>query len=76
MKVIDIRQFTIEKDIAEAQHQRVMLTNNGKPVALLVGLQDVDEEQLQWASSDAFWKMVTQRRAQKTLSRSELERRL
>jgi PHD/YefM family antitoxin component YafN of YafNO toxin-antitoxin module len=76
MKVIDIRQFTLEKDIVEAQHQRVMLTNNGKPVALLVGLQDVDEEQLQWASSDAFWKMVTQRRAQKTLNRSELERRM
>jgi hypothetical protein len=36
----------------------------------------LDEEQIQLASSDEFWKMIAERRRQPTLSREELEEQL
>jgi len=36
----------------------------------------MDKEQLQLGSSDKFWKLITQRRTQRTISRTALELRL
>jgi hypothetical protein len=38
--------------------------------------EGLDREQLALGSDDRFWKLITQRRKQKTISRAELERRL
>jgi hypothetical protein len=40
----------------------------------MVGLAGLDEEQLELGASDAFWQLITARRKQRTLTRSELER--
>jgi hypothetical protein len=45
-------------------------------VALVVGVEGLDEEQLQLGSSDRFWTLIEARRKQKTMSRAELERRI
>ena len=46
------------------------------PALLIVGVEGMDEEQLELASSSAFWRLMQERRAQKTVSRAELEARL
>jgi len=47
-------------------------TRKGKPVVPI----GMDEEQLQLGSSDKFWRLITERRAEKTISRAELEQRI
>ncbi len=73
---IDLKQANLDTCVDDAQRERVVLTRNGKPVALIVGVVGMDEEQLQLGSSDKFWKLMAERRTQKTISRAQLEQRL
>ena len=76
MKMVTLEQSTLDTCVSESQRDRVVIMHNGKPIALIISVEGMDEEQLQLASSDRFWKLVEQRRAQKTLSRTELEQRV
>lgn len=76
MKTITIEQAKLDTCLKEAQRERLLITRDGKPVALIVGVEGMDEEQLQLGSSDKFWELIAQRRKQKTLSRTQLEERL
>ena len=76
MKTITIEQAKLDTCIEEAQRERLLITRDGKPVALIVGVEGMDEEQLQLGSSDRFWELIAERRKQKTLSRVQLEERL
>ena len=73
MKMVGLEQTTLDICINEAQHERIVITRNGKPVALVIGIEGMDEEQLQLGSSDKFWKLITERRKQKPMSRARLE---
>ena len=64
---------TLGQCLDDAQHDRVVITRDGKPVALIVSVEGLDEEQLELGSSDTFWNLMTERRTQKTMSRSQLE---
>jgi len=55
-----------------AARDRVVVTRKGKPVALVLGVEGVNEEQLQLGSSKKFWTLIEERRRQKTISRREL----
>ncbi len=76
MKTVAIKQATLDSCVGDAQSERVVVTRNGKPVALIVGLEHFDEEDLLLTKCDNFWSLITQRRSQKTIGRAELERRL
>jgi antitoxin (DNA-binding transcriptional repressor) of toxin-antitoxin stability system len=76
MKTIGLEHATLDGCIKNARRERIVLTRRGKPVALLVGITGLDEEQLQLASSRKFWTLIEERRKQKTISRAELERRI
>jgi hypothetical protein len=52
------------------------LTRKGKTVALVVGVEGMDEEQVQLGSSDKFWTLIEKRRRQRTIGRAELEKKL
>ena len=54
----------------------MVLTRDGKPVALVVGVEGLDEEQLELGSNFRFWTMIEERRRQKTVGLEELEKRL
>lgn len=54
--------------LIDAQRERVMITRAGKPVALLIGSEGLDEEQLELGYSDKFWQLIAQRRKQRTMS--------
>ena len=76
MKTIKLERATLEISIRNIRHDRIVVTRNGKPLALVVGVEGLDEEQLELGSSDKFWKLVEKWRKEKTISRTELERKL
>ena len=69
MKTLGIEQATLDACVREAQGDRVLVTRDGLPVAMVVGLEGLDEEQLRLGSSDQFWKLISQRRQQPTVTR-------
>ena len=90
MKVIEIEEASIKECAKEAQHERVVLTRRGKPIAVIAGVAGMDLEQIAVIAgvagmdleqialghSDAFWQLIRARRDQKTVGRAELEKRL
>lgn len=76
MKTIRIEQATLDTCVRDAREERVVITRNGLPVALVIGLEGMDEEQLQLGSSDEFWRLIGERRRQKTIDRAALEKEL
>ena len=73
MKTVGLEHAMLETCIKDAQREQVLITRDGKPLALIVGVEGMDEEQLQLGSSSKFWELITERRAQKTIGRAELE---
>ena len=76
MKVVSVGETNLEECVRDAQRERVVLTRQGKPVAVLISVKGLDLEQIELGHSDEFWTMIRERRQQKTMSRRELERRL
>ena len=76
MKTLGVEQATLDACLREAQADRVLLTRDGRPVAMVVGLTDLDDEQIRLGTSDEFWRLITARRQTATVTRAELERRL
>ncbi len=52
MKTIQIEKATLDSCIAEAQQDRVVITRNGAPVAMIVGVGGLDEEHVQLSGSE------------------------
>jgi antitoxin (DNA-binding transcriptional repressor) of toxin-antitoxin stability system len=76
MKTISAETTTLDACVAEAQHDRVIVTREGQPVAIVVGIEGMDEEQIELGQSEAFWRLMAERRQERTIDRAELERRL
>ena len=76
MKRVEIDQINLEGCIDEIRHGNLIVTRGGEPVALVVDIAGMDEEQIELGASDRFWKLIEERRQQRTISRSELEQRL
>jgi prevent-host-death family protein len=76
MKTVPMENATLDHCVAEAQQEQVILTRNGDPIAVLMGVAGMDEEQVRLSSSPEFWKLIEESRRKKTISREELERRL
>ncbi len=76
MKVVNLEHAVLDSCVEDAQSERVMITRDGKPVAIILGIEGLDEDQLQLAGSDKFWKFIEERRKQKTFSRAELEQHI
>ena len=75
MKTVVLEQSTLDACVREAQQDRVIITRNGVPIAIVVGVEGLDAEQVQLGIDDAFWGLIAERRQQKALSREELERK-
>jgi antitoxin (DNA-binding transcriptional repressor) of toxin-antitoxin stability system len=73
VKTVELDDARLESCVADAQDDQVVLTRGGKAVAVLIGL---DEEQEQLGRSGTFWNLIAERRRQPTISRAELERQL
>lgn len=73
---IDLKQANLDTCVHDAQRERVIITRDGKPIVLIIGIAGLDEEQLQLGSSDKFWRLIAERRAQKTVNRAQLEQNI
>jgi prevent-host-death family protein len=70
-------QVDIDAVLDSAQTERIIVTRNGRPSAVIVGLESYDEEDLQLANSADFWRMIQERRASgSSVSLTELRTRL
>lgn len=74
MKTIDAGETNLGSSLDDAQNERVVITRGGRPVAVLIGVEDLDEEQLALCRSAEFWEMISARRQEPTMTRTELER--
>jgi antitoxin (DNA-binding transcriptional repressor) of toxin-antitoxin stability system len=59
MKTIDADQTGLGKSLDDAQRERVVITRAGRPVAILVGVQNLDDEQLALCRDDEFWNLIS-----------------
>ena len=76
MKTVALEKSDLTSCVEQAQRGRVVVLRNRKPVALIVGVQGLDREQLELRSSARFWELIENRRKQPTINRAELEKRL
>ena len=67
MKTVDLKKSPgAARDINAATKQGyILLTRGGKPVAYVLPTRFYDEEDLQYMTDPAFWKMVRQWRQEK-----------
>jgi antitoxin (DNA-binding transcriptional repressor) of toxin-antitoxin stability system len=67
MKRVALEQLPqeIAELITSAQHERVVITRDGQPYALMVGVENKDEEDLGLEFSPEFWRMIEERRRSK-----------
>jgi hypothetical protein len=76
VKVVGLQDTTLATCVEQAQNEGVVITRNGSPIALIVGLEGLDLEQIYYGQSDEFWKLIKERRAQNRVSWQEMERQL
>ena len=56
-------QADLSAVVETAHHDRVVLECDGNPCAIIVGLDNHEEEDFAWAKSHEFWEMIESRRA-------------
>lgn len=76
MKSIPIGHVSLESCVDEAQRGNVLVTRNGEPVAIVVGVAGMDKDQIELGANGRFWSLIAERRGQPTVDRQELERRV
>ena len=76
MKVIGLKETSLDACVDEAQHEKVVITQKGKPVALVVGVAGLDAEQVELGSNPDFWKLIVTRRQERTITRAQLEQKI
>ena len=69
MKKITIKQLVQNADamMDVAQLERVVVVQNGKPVAVILGLKYKDEEDYALEKDKAFWQMIRERRRERKM---------
>ena len=78
MKELPLEQFSQQAQacVQAAQQEQLLITQNGKPVALVVGLENKDAEDWQLQTSPDFWRMIEERRQCPTIPLTEVEAEL
>ena len=76
VKIVNIQDADLRDCVKEAQRDGAVITRNGKPIVVLVGVKGMDLEQVELSYSDKFWKLMKKARGQKTITRQELDKRL
>ena len=78
MKLIGLKQAKarLSEFVDAAQRDRILITRRGQPVALVIGVEGQDIEQVMLGSDPAFWKLIEERRRQTapTLTSDDIRR--
>jgi prevent-host-death family protein len=75
MKETTLEQFAQDPHafLEAAQHERVLVTRHGKPLAVVIGVENKDEEDFDLEASPEFWQMIEERRRRPTVSLKDVE---
>ena len=75
MKETTLEQFVQDPQafVAAAQHGRLLITQGGRPLAVVIGVEHKDEEDLGLEASPEFWRMIAQRRRRPTIPLPDAE---
>ena len=78
MKQLTLEQLSeqLQDCVRSAQKEQILITDNGKPIALLLGLENTDLEQFNLQLSAQFWEMISDRRKRPTVPLSVVEAQL
>lgn len=60
--------------IAASQKDRVLITNHGRPAAIVIGVEGEELEDLMTRANPKFWEMIEEARKQPTISLAEAKR--
>lgn len=78
-----MKQMTLEEFVQDprgfvraAQHERLLVTEGGLPLAVVVGVEHKDAEDWELEGSADFWRMVEERRTRPTRPLDEAEQSL
>ena len=69
-------QANFQDLLASAQNERVVITREGKPSAVVLGLESYDDEDVRLAVSPEFCEMIQLRRQGRSIPLIELKARL
>jgi hypothetical protein len=53
------------------RHGRLLIIHGGKPLALVIGVENKDEEDLRLEADSDFWRMIEERRRRPTVPLQE-----
>jgi antitoxin (DNA-binding transcriptional repressor) of toxin-antitoxin stability system len=75
MKETSVESFSQDpmSFVRASQRERVLVTQAGKPLALLVGLENKDQEDWDLETSPEFWRTIQERRARPTVPLGEFQ---
>lgn len=78
MKVVALREAKqrLSGCVVRAQRERVLITKQGRPAALMIGVEGHDLEDVLLMQNPRFWKLIEERRAEATLTVNEARQRL
>jgi prevent-host-death family protein len=78
MKVVALREAKqrLSGCVVRAQHERVLITKQGRPAALMIGVEGHDIEDVLLMQNPRFWRMIEARRSEPSLSLEEVRTRL
>jgi prevent-host-death family protein len=78
MKETTLERFVRDAQavLEEAQHERILVTRDGVPFAVVMGIAHRDEEDLRLESSPDFWRMIEERRRSPTVRLEDVEAKL
>ena len=74
MKTVSVRllQKSVKECVDNSQGDRVIITRHGQPVAVLLGVEGAEWEDVVLQTDPAFWRLIRSRRKEKTVSLEEL----
>ena len=73
MKVVALREAKqrLSGCVVRAQRERVLITKQGRPAALMIGVEGHDLEDVLLMQNPRFWRMIEARRTEPTLGIDE-----
>lgn len=76
MKTINVRELQrhVRECVDASQRGRVVVTRHGVPTALIIGVEGSDWETLALQTNPSFWRLIEQRRKDRTVSLDEMKR--
>ncbi|HJQ78783.1 MAG TPA: hypothetical protein VJ828_02455 [Lacipirellulaceae bacterium] len=76
MNTLDVEHARLDDCLVRSQSEPLVLTHDGAPIAIILSLKGLDEEQIELGLSSEFWSFIKERRGRPAISQEELERRL